>query len=84
VASTRLEARRERVAQFFLEQAGYEVYLPKIRQRRRHKGRPIEVLSPLFPSYLFTHIELQWRGVRLCPGAPSDRCSLSPDAAEPV
>jgi len=26
------------------------------------------VLSPLFPGYLFTRIELQWRGVRECPG----------------
>jgi hypothetical protein len=51
-------------AQFFLEQAGYEVYLPKIRQRRHRKGRRIEVLSPLFPGYLFARIELQWRGVR--------------------
>lgn len=26
------------------------------------------MLSPLFPGYLFTRIELQWRGVRLRPG----------------
>jgi hypothetical protein len=26
------------------------------------------VLSPLFPGYLFTRIELPWRGVWLCPG----------------
>ena len=63
-----LKRAREKVAQYFLEQAGYEVYLPKIRQRRHHKGRRIEVLSPLFPGYLFTRIELRWRGVRLCPG----------------
>jgi len=44
------------------------VYLPTIRYRRRRKGRRVEVLSPLFPGYLFTRIELQWRGVRLCPG----------------
>lgn len=34
----RFEPRGERVAQFFLEQAGYEVYLPKIRERRHRKG----------------------------------------------
>jgi len=30
-AAPRLEARREQVAQYFLGQAGYEGYLPKIR-----------------------------------------------------
>jgi transcriptional antiterminator RfaH len=64
-AATRLETRREKVAQFFLEQAGFEVYVTKIRYRR---CRRIELLSPLLPGYLFTRIELQWRGVRLCPG----------------
>jgi transcription antitermination factor NusG len=56
------------VAQYFLEQAGFEVYLPKISYRRRYKGRRLTVLSPLFPGYLFTRIELQWRDVRLGPG----------------
>jgi transcriptional antiterminator RfaH len=56
------------VAQYFLEQAGFEIYLPKISYRRRCKGRRLTVLSPLFPGYLFTRIELQWRDVRLCPG----------------
>jgi hypothetical protein len=46
-AATRSEAQREKVAQLFLEQAGYEVYLPKIRHRRHRKGRRIEVLSPI-------------------------------------
>jgi hypothetical protein len=36
-------------------------------QRRHRKGRRVEVLLPLFPGYLFTRIELQWRGVRRCP-----------------
>ena len=38
-------------------EAGYEVCLPKIRQRRHRKGRRIEVLSPLFPGNLFPRIE---------------------------
>ena len=44
------------------------VYLPKIRYRRRRKGRRVEVLSPLFPGYLFTRIELPWRDIRTLPG----------------
>jgi hypothetical protein len=47
-AATRLEPHREKVSQYFLEQAGYEVYLPKIRQRRYRKGRRIEVLRRCF------------------------------------
>ena len=44
-AATRLEANREKVAQFFLEQAGYEVYLPLVRwrtRRRRTRVMPVE------------------------------------------
>jgi transcription antitermination factor NusG len=64
-AATRLEANRERVAQFFLEQAGYEVYLPLVRWRTRRRRTRV---TPLFPGYCFTRIELQWHAIRQCPG----------------
>jgi hypothetical protein len=54
-AATRLEARREKVAQFFLEEAGYEVYLPLVRWRtsRTRATR----LSALLPGYIFVRVE---------------------------
>jgi hypothetical protein len=67
-AATRLEANRERVAQRFLEQAGYEVYLPKVRWRTRRRRTRV---SPLFPGYAFVGIEQLWRAIRL--PASSDR-----------
>jgi transcriptional antiterminator RfaH len=54
------------VAQFFLEHAGYEVYLPLVRWRTsRTRAKRV---SALFPGYLFTRIELQWRDIRTLPG----------------
>jgi len=47
-AATRLEPRREKVAQYFLEQAGYEVYLPLVRWRTS-RTRATRV-SALFPG----------------------------------
>src|SRR5262245_15749426 len=62
-AATRLEANRERVAQRFLELAGYEVYLPLVRLCNRRTR-----VSPLFPGYTFVRIEQLWRDIRLLPG----------------
>jgi hypothetical protein len=35
-----------RPVQQFLEQAGFEVYLPQIRERRLLRGRRVQMLSP--------------------------------------
>jgi len=64
-AATRLEANREKVAQFFLEQAGFEVYLPLVRWRTRRRRTRV---TPLFPGYCFTRTELQWHAIRRYPG----------------
>jgi transcription antitermination factor NusG len=64
-AATRLEANRENKAEFFLQQAGYEVYLPKVRWRTRRRRTRI---SPLIPGYCFVRIEQLWRDIRLLPG----------------
>jgi transcriptional antiterminator RfaH len=60
-ACAQIETRRARLAQHFLEQRGFEVYAPQIRERRKKT-------SPLFPGYLFVSITLQWYAARWCPG----------------
>jgi transcriptional antiterminator RfaH len=49
--------RQETVARLNLERQGYNVYLPLVRQPRRHKGRPISVVAPMFPRYLFIQLD---------------------------
>ena len=63
-ACARLEPHRERLAVHCLELNGYEVYLPRLRERRMSHGRRIEVRPPLFPGYAFIAIELQWHTAR--------------------
>jgi transcription antitermination factor NusG len=50
--------RRESVARHFLQLSDFEVYLPLAREGRAG------VVRPLFPSYLFVRIELQWSRAR--------------------
>jgi transcription antitermination factor NusG len=59
---------RERVAERFLRLFGFEVYLPRVRRHQILCRRRIERLTPLVPGYCFTRIELQWHGVKQCPG----------------
>lgn len=39
-----------------LERQGYEVYLPRVVQTIRRAGRRHERIGPLFPRYLFLHL----------------------------
>jgi transcriptional antiterminator RfaH len=63
-ACVRVEPRREAVAQHFLKLAGYEVYIPYVREQRIRRSRRVEVVSPLFPAYGFVVIERQWHNAR--------------------
>jgi transcriptional antiterminator RfaH len=63
-ACARLEPRREAVAEHFLQLAGYEVYIPRLRERRLQRHRRVEILAPLFPAYAFLVIERQWHSAR--------------------
>jgi transcriptional antiterminator RfaH len=63
-ACARLEARREAVAEHFLRLAGYQTYIPRLREERVCRRRRIEVIAPLFPAYAFVAIEQQWRAAR--------------------
>jgi transcriptional antiterminator RfaH len=49
--------RQEQTAQTQLTRQGYRVYLPMIEQHRRRGGKRIHVIEPLFPRYLFIHLD---------------------------
>ena len=64
-ACARLESRREAVARHFLELAGYQVYIPYVREQRLRRSRRVEVIAPLFPAYGFVAIvHGQWHSAR--------------------
>jgi len=71
----RLESNRENVAQHFLKLAGYETYIPKMREQRVRRHRRVEVVSPLFPAYAFIVIEHQWHAAMeyRCAGIDHER-----------
>ena len=47
---------REALAQTNLQRQGYEVYLPRVLQCVRRRGRWREAIGPLFPRYLFLRL----------------------------
>jgi transcriptional antiterminator RfaH len=49
-----------------LERQEYSIYLPRYLRRRRHARRVEVVLRPLFPGYLFAHLDpnrCRWRSI---------------------
>lgn len=57
----------EDLARVNLERQGYETYLPRVRQRRRRLGRVFYNVEPLFPRYLFIHLDTvndNWMPIR--------------------
>jgi transcriptional antiterminator RfaH len=66
--AAQLPAQREHLALKFLALNGYETYFPRLREHRMKRGRKIEVAPPLFPSYAFVLIQLQWHTARWCAG----------------
>jgi transcriptional antiterminator RfaH len=67
-ACAQLQPQRERLALHTLTLAGYDAYLPRLRERRISHGRRITATPPLFPGYAFVLIELQWHSARWAPG----------------
>lgn len=66
--------RQEEVALANLVRQGYGAYLPRARQARRRQGRRLEVVGPLFPRYLFIHLDAQtdnWGPIRSTVGVAS-------------
>src|SRR4051794_18923152 len=66
--AARLQPRREALATHCLGLAGYEIYLPRLREHRRIRGRSVEIRPLLFPGYIFVLIVLQWHTARYSPG----------------
>jgi transcriptional antiterminator RfaH len=66
--------RQERVAQTNLGRQGYECYLPLIREPRRRGGRRVVIVAPMFPRYLFVHLDREtdnWGPIRSTLGVVS-------------
>ncbi|MBS0185088.1 MAG: transcriptional activator RfaH [Proteobacteria bacterium] len=75
---------KELVAQRHLLEQKYDVYLPRFKKICRHARKTREVLSPLFPRYLFIGIDLEihsWRSINGTRGVSylltQDNCPLS-------
>ncbi|MFQ5937886.1 MAG: transcription/translation regulatory transformer protein RfaH [Acidiferrobacterales bacterium] len=66
--------RQEGVASTNLGRQGFETYLPRIRQPRRRMSRRVLVVEPMFPRYLFIHLDAQhdnWAPIRSTLGVTS-------------
>jgi transcriptional antiterminator RfaH len=66
--------RQETVAQQNLERQGYRTYLPLVSQARRRNGRRVNVVAPMFPRYLFIHLDNRsdnWAPIRSSRGVVS-------------
>ena len=66
--AARYVPQQERLALHFLGLAGFDVYLPRLREQRIVRGCRVEVTPPLFPGYCFVAIELQWHAAHRAPG----------------
>lgn len=79
--AAQLQFNREALALHMLQEIeGFTIYAPRLRQRRRRRGRWIETLPLLFPAYAFIWIELQWWRARWAPGV----IRLIMDGVEPA
>jgi len=66
--------RQEDVARANLERQGYHVYLPRCHKKRRRSVGIAETIEPLFPRYLFIHLDTEtdnWGPIRSTLGVAS-------------
>lgn len=66
--------RQESVARENLARQGYETYLPLMRDVRRRRGRRVTLIAPMFPRYLFIHLNRatdNWAPIRSTLGVVS-------------
>lgn len=62
-ACAQTESQREHVAERWLKEQRFEVYLPRIRIERHVRGRRVDDETPLFPGYLFINIVDRWYSI---------------------
>src|SRR5262245_38664832 len=67
-AAAQLVPQKDRLALFFLGQAGFETYAPRLKAPCKVRGRTVVKTPLLFPGYLFVRIELQWHAARWAVG----------------
>lgn len=53
----RTKARQETLALENLERQDFESYLPMLQLRKRRRNKWTEVVEPLFPGYIFVHVD---------------------------
>lgn len=66
--------RQESVARENLARQGYETYLPLLHDARRRRGKRVMQVAPMFPRYLFIHLNSQsdnWAPIRSTLGVVS-------------
>ena len=66
--------RQEAVARENLARQGYETYLPRLHEARRRQGKRVTLVAPMFPRYLFIHLNSQsdnWAPIRSTLGVVS-------------
>ena len=66
--------RQEQTARHQLERQGYPIYLPMTQHNRKRSGRRVLVIEPLFPRYLFIHLDTcrdDWGPIRSTVGVSS-------------
>jgi len=79
--------RAEERARINLERQGFEAYLPRYLRERRHARRNDIVRAPLFPGYIFVHLDLEnapWRSINGTLGISHLICSGERPAAVPA
>ena len=78
--AAQLHGHREHVALHALGLAGYEVYLPRIAERRLIRGRRVDGVQALFPTYAFVLVVHHWWNTSHAPGV----LKLVMDGARPA
>ncbi len=74
----RTQVRAEEKAAHHLANQGFVPYLPRYRRRVRHARRDAMVLRPLFPGYLFVHLDptqCRWRSINGTVGVREILCN---------
>ena len=55
--AVRTKSRQETLARENLERQNFETYLPRLQLRKRRRNKWTEVVEPLFPGYIFVHVD---------------------------